>query len=324
VITIFKKNDLLNVLLLLPYVIILRLYSLQHPQSYVVQESDSFLSNYIFSSLIPSPLTQAIIAIILVYLHAILINTIVNKHRIYQRPSSLAGMTYILLLGCLPEFQQLTPALIGMTFLILTVFSVFNTYKQANAVMAITNSALNAAIASLLYPPYSIIIIALVVGLGMLRSFGFKEKLQFLTSWLVVFWIFGSLLFFLGLLDWGFWNQIGLVGSMSELSSLDNRSYFLLGGIGLLVFIVVSNYYNYRKKKEIEIRKKIDFFYWMLLMGFFSLLLFKNLTTQHLVFLCLPIAVFISMSWLILKQTAYAEILHFSLLGLIFYNLFYL
>ncbi|MFT4567042.1 MAG: hypothetical protein ACI9FN_002005 [Saprospiraceae bacterium] len=323
-ITIFKKNDLLNVLLLLPYTILLRLYSLVNPQAYQVQDSDSFLSTYIFSNLITSPITQAIVAIALVYGHALLINHVVNKNRIYQRPSSLAGMTYILLVSCIQEFQQLTPALIGLSFLILTVFSIFNTYKQTNAVKAITNSALNASVASIVYPPYSIIIVALLIGLGILRSFGTKEKLQFLTSWFVMLWVFGSFLFFLGVLDWGFWNQVGLVGTLSELWSLDQNSYVLLGVTAVLIFIVISNYYNYKKKKAIEIRKKIDFFYWMLLMGFVSLLLFKNLESQHLIVLCMPIAVFVSMSWLLIRQPGYAEIFHFSALGLIFYNLFYL
>ena len=305
-ITIFKKNDLLNVLLLLPYTVLLRAYSLMHPESYPVQDSDSFISTSIFTYLSNSPIFQAILAIFLVYLHAILINQIVNKHRIYQRRSSLAGMTYIIFLSCIPEFQLLSPALIGMTFLILTVFSVFNTYKQANAGMGITNSALNASIASLIYPPYSIMIIALIIGMGMLRSFGTKEKLQFLTSWLVLFWITGSSLFFFDLLDWSFLSQIGLVGSILDFWSLDQKSYLFLGGIGVLLFIVISNYYNYKKKKEIEVRKKIDFFYWMILMGLLSLLFFRNLSTQHLVFLCMPIAVFLSMSWLFFKKTTYS------------------
>lgn len=251
-----------------------------------------------------------------------MINQIVNKHRIYRRPSALAGMTYILIVSCFKEIQVLTPALIAMTFLILTTFSIFNTYKQANAVRSIANSAFNAALATVIYPPYSLMIIALMLGLGMLRSFDFREKLQFIISWLVGFWILGSFLFFFDLLDWSFWNHMGLIGSLTEIFHNDLRTYISLGGIALLLFIVLFNYYNYKKKKEIEIRKKIDFFYWMLLLGFVSLLLYKNLDTQHLIFISMPIAVFLSMSWMMIKQSIWAELIHLVCVGSLLYGLY--
>lgn len=321
-ITIFKKNDILNLLLLLPYTIVLRAYSLIYPTAYVLTDADSILSHTLFSRLITQPLAQSVIGIILIYIHAILINQIVNKHRIYQRPSMLAAMSYVLITSCIPALQHLTPAMISMTFLILTVFSVFNTHKQTNAVKSITNSALNASLATMIYPPHAIIIIALMIALGMLRSFSNREKLQFVISWIVGFWIVGAFLYFLGLLDWSFWDHIGLVGSIGDIWQENLATYIHIGAIALLIIVILYNYFNYKKKKEIEIRKKIDFFYWMLLLGLVSLFVFRDLTEQHLLFLCLPIAIFLSLSWVMIRSSVLAEMIHFISVGLIMYNLF--
>lgn len=321
-ITIFKKNDLTNVLLLLPYCIVIRIYSFLHPHSYEVVESDSYISSVLFNSIIPNPYVQAVLAVLLIYMQALLINLLVNRHRIYQRPSSLAGMSYILLVSCFKELQVLTPALVGMSFIILAAFSVFNTYKQSKAVMGISNSAIAASIGTLIYPPFATVIVVLLVGLGMLRSFRNKERLQFLLSWLVGFWIIGSLLFVLDVLQWDFWNEWGLFQSLREINFSTNLSTIILGMVVSLLVISFVNYYNYKKKKGIEIRKKIDFFYWMTLICFISFLFYQNIGIQHLIFFCLPISVFLSLSWASFKHSSWAELTHFIIVGLVFYNLF--
>jgi len=324
VITIFKKNDLANIFFLLPYCILIRLYSFIHPVAYEAQPSDSYISTFIFNTLLPNSYTQGVVAVVLVYLQAILINQLVNQHRIYQRPSSLAGMSYILLMSCMKELQILTPALIGITFIILAAFSVFNTYKQGKAVKAISNAALNSTVATAIYPPYAIVIVALLVGLGMLRSFRMKERFQFLLSWIAGFWVIGSFLFVLDALQWNFWNQWSAFGSVRDLWPLTQSSYLLLGLTITLLIITFSNYYNYKKKKDIEVRKKIDFLYWVLLVSFFTFLTYQNIDMQYLVYICLPVAVFMSLSWMSFNRNSWAELVHVITLGLIFYNLFML
>ncbi len=321
-IVIFKKNDLLNLLFLLPYTIVLRLYSLMQPTAYTVKEADSFIVKTLFAGLLSTPIVQAVVAIVLVYIQAVMVNQLTLNHRVYRRPSSLAGMTYVLLISSTKDFHLLTPALIAMTFVIITIYSVFGTYKKIHAVSAITNAALGAAMATLIYPPFVILIVALIIGLSIFRNFGLREKLQIIVTYLVCFWIIGVFLYFFNRLDWGFLTNIGFVGTAKEMFFGDNTKTITLVLVGVLLVFTLINNYNFKKKKEIEVRKKIDFLYWMMLSGLVPLLFFKDIDAQHFVFLMMPLSVFVGMSWMMIKSGILAEMLHLSCIALIYYQLF--
>jgi len=322
VITIFRKNDVLNFFLLLPYAVVLRLYSLWHPQPYTVLTEDTIVTQWLFS-LLESPLLQSIIAIILVFGQAILINVLANNHRLHRLPTALAGMIYILMVSCIKEFQVLTPALIGLTFILISIFNVFNTYKLANASASIFNATFSGAVATILYPPYAVILFALFVGFAMIRNFSAKERIQFLIGFGVLFWIVGAFLFFFNILDWGVFENITMPGALFDFWQIGgNNLWYSLGVAALLIFISLLNYYNYMKKKVIDIRKKIDFFYWLMLSSFLSLLFFKHLSFQHYLFPIVSLSIFLSMSVLLVRNKALVELLHLVLVGIILYSQF--
>lgn len=317
-ISIFKKNDVINVLLLLPYAILLRIKSFLHPVAYEVKETDSPITAFIYSYL-DTPIVQSVIALLLVYAHAVVLNILVNNNRLNKLPTALAGMVYILLVSSIKEFQMLSPALIGMTFILIACYNIFNTYKKTQAATNIFNATLATSLASLIYPPYLFTIFAFFIGLATLRNFNYKERIQFLLGSLALYWIVGAFMYFLGQLDWSFFNSIQIPGALSDISFTDTRVYWTLG-IGLvLVLFALFNYYQYMKKKGIEIRKKIDFFYWLLLSSFLSLFFFIGLDVYQYIFICFSIAIFLSMTLDQIRKTALAEVIHLCLLMLVFY-----
>lgn len=317
-ISIFKKNDVINVLLLLPYAILLRLKSFIEPVAYKVKETDSPITSFIFSYLEP-PIVQSVIALLLVYAHAVILNILVNNNRLNKLPTALAGMVYILLVSSLNEFQTLSPALMGMTFILIACYNIFNTYKKTQAATNIFNATLATSLASLIYPPYVFTIFAFFIGLATLRNFNYKERIQFLLGSLALYWIVGAFMFFIGQLDWTFFNGIRFPGALSDISFTEQKVYLTLGIGVLFILFTLFNYYQYMKKKGIEIRKKIDFFYWLLLCSFLSLFFFVGLDVYQYIFICFSISIFLSMTLDQIRKTALAEVLHLSFLLLIFY-----
>ena len=317
-ISVFRNNDIINFFLLFPYAIILRLHSLIHPEAYVLQDVDTSLMTGFFNW-VQNPLIQSIIAILLVFAQGVMINLIANNHRLHRLPSALAGMVYILLASTLPEFQTLTPALIGMTFVLYAIMNVFRTYNQSLAAESIFNATLSAAVASICYVPYISVIIALFIGLTMMRNFRSKEKLQFIIGYGVTFWIIGSFLYYSDLLRFSFLDQINFPGSFSSMITPSMANYINWAIVIVFLLIALFNYYNFMKKKGIEIRKKIDFFYWLMLSGLIALLLFRGEGYQLYFFLITPLALFLSMGILMIRNRALAELFHiFALVG-IFY-----
>ncbi|MEL6122300.1 MAG: hypothetical protein AAFR14_01160 [Bacteroidota bacterium] len=309
-ISVFRKNDLFNVVLLLPYTIVLRSYSILSPTSYQVVDGDTILARWIFSSAIPDPLAQSIIGIVVVYIQAALINLMANDHRLFTTPSALSGMSYVLLLSCYKGFQGLSPALLGLTFVILATYSIFNTYKIAQASKGIVNASLSGSLGVLIYFPLVIFLICYLIGLGMMRSFGWRERLQFLFGFGVLFWITGSVLFSFDLLDWSLLSSFGGFGVWSLYQQGDAEVLMLIGLPFLLVIIALFNYYTFRKKKGIDIRKKLDYFYWTLLSTFIAVLFFDPIAIGHLQMLASGLAIFIGLWFYSLRSGFIAETLH--------------
>ena len=318
-IELFKKNDITNALLLIPYLLVLRLYSLVHPTAYEIGDHDSFLTKLVFESLIPSAMIQAIVALILVIVQANLVNFLVNRSRILSSQSALPGMFYALFTSVFIGFQQLTPALIGMIFLILAAISVFRVYKKNTATENIFNAAVYISVASFFYAPFAIAAVALFIEITILKSFKLKERLQFLCGLLILYWISGSAMFYLYCsFQFGFGN-LQLAGSLNSLLSFNTFSIIALSAVGFFILIGVLNYYNYMKKKSIGVRKKIDFFYWLLASSALCVFLFAGLDVQLFLFVILPISVFMAMSFLQIRNASLAELLHvFLVLGIVY------
>jgi len=320
VISIFKKNDVLNIILLLPYAILIRLHSLIHPEAYVLREGDSILSTWIFTNL-PSPILQSIIAIILVFAQGIAINVLINNHRLYRTPNTLAGMIYILLASAIPQLQFLSPALIGGTFVIIAAFQVFNTYKLNAATIYIFNAALASCFAAFIYPPYSFMIVGIFIGLATLRNFNLVERAQFLIGYAAIVWILTALYFYVDKLDVTDLSFSNFPGVLRELEyTLSHINITILVYLAL-VFVVLLNYYNYVKKKGIDVRKKIAFFYWLMVCSFLSLFFYLGVDLQHIIFLAIPLSFFLSNSILMVKQVFLLEVMHLCLIsGLVYYQ----
>jgi len=126
--SIFRNNLFINSLLLLPYVILVRVHTLVHPVAYEVQQGDTFVVEFLFSS-ISSPIGQSISAILLVYLQAVFLNRLVIKHRLAPDYSLWPGLIYILL-TLMPSFPGLSPHLLANTFILISLDQLFRTYKS--------------------------------------------------------------------------------------------------------------------------------------------------------------------------------------------------
>ena len=312
---------MVNILLLLPYTVLLRIHSLIHPVAYSPTTLDTPLSKWFFD-LVSLPLVQSIIAILLVFGQAIFINLLANNHRLHRLPSALAGMCYVLIVSAIPEFMYLTPALLGTSFILIAIFSVFNTYKLSNAAKSIFNAAICSSAAALIYPPFLFAVLAIFIGLAMMRNFRMIERIQFMLGFGVLVWIVAAFFFFFDLFSIDFFSMISVRKAITQYSWSNLVLMIPLGIIGLLVLISLLNYYNFMKKKGIDIRKKIDFFYWLLLCSLLSALLFAGLGHQHYIFAAISLSLFMSMAVLLVRNVFLVELIHFLVIIGVFYYQF--
>ena len=139
--SLFRQNLFFNSLLLLPYTILIRIHSLIHPESYISSEIEGWLNSSIFSQLQSVPIVQSILAILLIFLQAVSINFILNRHRLSLRPNLFPGAFYVLLVSLSSEHLFLNPVLFANVFFLIAIVNLFKTYRVARVSGAIFNCA---------------------------------------------------------------------------------------------------------------------------------------------------------------------------------------
>ena len=321
-IELFRKNDISSMILLLPFTVVMRLYSLIYPTSYLPLKHTGYFSEWFFNYFIEYPISQAVLAIVLIYFQAVLINISTNNNKIFYSQNGIPGYLYILFTGMFVGQQTLSPAIIAMTFVLFASLSVFNVYKKNEATKPIFNASIYLTIATLIYPPCVFLLLAHFIELFVLRSMSIKEILQFAFGIAIFFWIIGAALFYFGNLSSDMFFNWDLFGSSSLLIPKSINESWPLAIITISIVTVLSSQYGYMKKKGIESRKKIDFYFWVMLFTLFTLFFYASIDFSILVFLALPLSILISMNLADQKNLYRTELINLLLLSTAFLSLY--
>lgn len=311
---IFKTNQIFNSILLIFYILLLR------ASVFVISPSidlapEGIWSNTIFSWFGNTEIVAQCIAILLLLIQAFLINILISEHRLDQEVNMLPGLFYILISCAIPEFLYLSPLLLANTFLLLAIYTIFQTYKMHSAADRIFNTGFLLGIASLFYFSYAIFILWVFISLNVLRAFKIKEKLMTIVGFIVPYFLAATYYFWFDRLG-EFW-QFHVLDNFAFLDFNSNQggmlSNIILVVFSLIVLFVIVNIGAYKMKKVIEIQKKVSILFWLLFFSAFSIFLQANVGLTHLQILAVPLSIFLAFSFSSMKSQ-WAEALHLVLL----------
>ncbi len=322
-IELFRKNLFINSVLLLPYTFLIRLKSLIEPKAYTLSANDGILNEFIFSW-ISSPLLQNILACVLIFLQGALLNRIFIKNRISHESTLLPGMFYILFVSILPQFLGLNPVIIGNTFLLFAMSEMLKTYKKPRAAGQIFNTGFFISVGSLFYFSYLAFVVFGIIGIMSLRSFKVAERLQLICGAITPLFLMGSWMYFREALpkfypDYFTFN----IGVFNQLSS-DQYTWITIGIFVLIIVLIVFGYNGFTMKKSIQVQKKIDVMYWIILVSILSPFLVNKLSEAHFIVVLAPIAGLFALLFLRIRNKITMEMIHLLMLGAVFFMHFYL
>ena len=311
--TLFRTNQLVANILLIFYVLLLR-FSVFIPHGNEAMEwvppGSAVLSQWVYQMVGTNGLSAQIMAIVLVFFQAVLINTIVARHRLGNEITLFPGLFYVFLTCCLSDFLHLSPLLMANTFYILAIMELFNAYRKPSAADKIYNVGLWAGIGSLFYFSYLIFFIFGFISLGILRAFKFREQMMILMGLLSTFILAGAYSFWTG--QWvSFW-QLQFSKNLDFLDFAGQAhwlTWLKLGLFGLLLLICIISYNRYVLKKNIQKQKYISILYWGLLLSGLTILFQTEVRLEHLLILTTPMSIFISFNFLDMKKPT-AEAIH--------------
>ena len=275
-------------------------------------ETSLFIS---FNEWLTAPWLQGLIASMFVYFQALIINQIAIKHRLSKELTLIPGLIFITISAILPDLLSLSPQLIGATFIIIAVSLIFQTYNSTDAASEIFSSGFLIGFAALFYFPYYYFFIFSFIGLIIMKSFSFKDRIQHVIAWALPTFLLAAWEYFreskYSILQGYFRDNLSINNS---LFIQDIKSLMLSVLMGLLIIIFIFNYSNYNKQKPTATQKKVSILYWVLGYTGFVISLVAKLEYAHIVLFLFPSAIFIAISFLNFKNKIIAEIAFLVLL----------
>lgn len=308
--SIFRTNQLLVSALLLVFIAVLRAYPFFFPIEWEAPKY-GLVSAHIYQMTGQTSWVAFLSASILVFLQGIIINSLTSFHRLDREITMIPGLIYITLCSILPEFLVFSPVLIANTFLLIATLELLKTYKNAACSDRIFNVGFWLTIASFCYVPYLGFTLGMMIGFRILRPFRFGERIAFFSGIIIPYFLTGVSFYLMD--DFHvFWEmqfaEIGVINFFPlalSLSSALKISLFIL-----LIVLAVVSYRLYTAKKNIDVQKKIDVFFWLLFSSLFIFAFHQALYMEQLLALGIPLSIFLSLN-LTAIANRWAEIWYF-------------
>lgn len=170
----FRSNQPL-VLAFLPLLMgVLWLPGFIDPSEGVVLQDTSLLFTA-FDHLFPFQWLNKLVAMTLIFMSAMVLNMVINREDIFERPTFLPALIYVLLMSAFRDYQQLHPLILANFFLILALRRLFQIRRAEDARAQFFDAGLFIGMATLFYPHYIFLYLLAVITVLVLRPFVLKE-----------------------------------------------------------------------------------------------------------------------------------------------------
>ncbi|MBL7828602.1 MAG: hypothetical protein JNJ57_18350 [Saprospiraceae bacterium] len=264
------------------------------------------------------PFYSALMAAVLVFIQAVLVNNLADQFRLLGDRSWLPGYAYAVVATLLPEFLFLSPALVAATFIAWSLRFLFFTYKAPKDAMLVFDAALWLSAASLFFPQTLLVFPAFFIGVSVMRSWRLRDQISFLAGLFVPV--------FLGWI-WYFWNDLGAVFRERHLAGLfswpevelgmETASWVKLFLLGFLLLVYLMNAVQFGGGKSMLVQKSIAVLYWILFfISVLQILQFGDYW-EILILAATPAAIFLAIAYQRMRPL-YAEILNGIILVFMF------
>jgi len=309
VLSLFRTNQALANIFVLIYLMVLRLSTFIHPKI-DIPKGQGIMSVWVYDWITPNSIGAQIVALLLVFIQAVLVNQLVGRYRLTGEGTLLPGVFYCLVASFTPEFLSLSPLLMGNTFLIIAVYNLFAVYKNVRCADTIFDIGLWIGVASLFQFSFSILVIWAIVGLAILRSISLKEIMMVILGFLVPNFLMGVYLYYNNSLPSFFQNHIAEnIGFLHMLDKSLPLDYIKIGIIGVLILITVLTSGRFFSKRNMAAQKYISILFWLMFFAATTLLVQSNFHMGHLVIFAIPLGILLALTFINIPP-AIAEALH--------------
>ena len=260
------------------------------------------------------------IAIFIIYIQAIWINFIVNKHAVLYRKSFLTALLFLLLNSLFVEQLFLTPLMIANFLLIPLLDKLLSVYDTNKPISLSFDVGLLLCVASLFYFPSVVFIIIAITAFITLATPLLKQWFSFIIGLGLPIFFIGFYYFWIG--DFHGFNAIYLNYDWSLFSmnyDFSNSQLLLLGVLVMLLLLTFKSLGQNFHKNAIQIRNYHRFILLFAGISILSILIFSFSLQLGLVILTIPLSIHFAYYFLGQKKLLIQELLFIAVLFLAVY-----
>ncbi len=313
----FKANNPSNNFLLLLYGLVLKLPIFLNPRVPQLQSTDGPLySSFIIwmkGVFAGSSIVFSIISFILLYLQAIVFNKVANDQRLFQKPTYLIGMSYLLITSLFGDWFALSASLMVSTVLI-WVWSKLCTLHNNNTVKTtVYNIGLSIGVACFFYYPLIIFTLLFMVGIAITRPFKLNEWLIGLIGISTAFYFFASWLFLTGQ-----WNTYRLPRAITANPVFEQGKWAMAVLVILLLAMMLGIYFVQRnmRRQIVQTRKSWQLIYLYLLGGLLVPFVNSAGNFGNWILIAVPLSLLISSAFYYPDKKWFPRILHWVMVAI--------
>jgi len=266
-----------------------------------------------------SPFLNVLLAAIMVFIQALLINYLVNHFNLLGKPTFLPALMYITLSGLFTPFLVLTPPLICNFLVIWMLFKLFSFYKSKDAKSTAFDLGMIVAIGSLIYLPFIFMFLLTWIALVIFKPFDWREWISGIIGYVTIFF-FLAVYYYLNnsLARFGdIW--LPLATKFPDRITINYYNYLvLIPVVAILIlcfFKLQQNFY----KSYVQVRKSFQLLFIVFLIAALSFYVEAAFQLSHFLLCMVPAAVFFAYYFLYARRKWFYEVLFGLLLITIVY-----
>lgn len=315
--SLFRRNHFFRSFLLLFYIGLLKLPMFFYPQ--FSAHPQGVFSVWVLEHL-TSQTGQLLLAIALVFFQSVFLNNLIIRNRMMREQNLIPGVIYALLTSLIPETSGLTPALMGMSFVLIALHFLFQMYKLPEFSGSVFQTGFWITVAGLFYFPYFAFLVFLLIGQSIVKYVKPLDVPRILLGMIVPF----ILIFYYYV--WqnrmgDFFNEV--IGQHASFMNWhwesDFNHYARYAYILILIIGSLFNYNNYVKKKNVQAIHKIDVLVWGTFFAGGAAIFANPLDWSHLIVIYPFAACFIAMTLIQMRNFLLAEFVHIMIILVGFY-----
>lgn len=294
IVRLFRSQYLVQYVLLFILTVLLWTDALLFPEKLVTGagfESFPFLKNFVLSY----PLISLFASIALLYLQALMLNTVAGLHRLVERNQLIVAAIYVLMMSSQPDMIQPNVMLLVNFLLILMLYVNLQLFGTTEALGSLFDMGFLIGLSSLLYFPAIAFLPFIFVSLLVYQLFRWREWIVpiigFIAPYLIVvawyFWfdrLDDKYHFFLSLFDF----------EIPVYQDLTVKNMLIWGLFAMLVVIGLGKILKSASDGSVEGRKKNRVVIFMFLFALVSAFFSGQTLTSHVYLEFIPVVVFLS------------------------------